>query len=319
LGINNQTDGLPHPQPGLGDTINALLSGQYPYVEITLVVTLLVGPIIVGILTAIAVMLSKKLDTKYIPWRRRKLQKSMQKRPKRPKPKADRLSTNGLKDEKKFSRPSNEKSRILQLPDELQLNILAYVDYESACSLRSTCKYYSELIDDSVLKPLQAQYIKAIIALERSELSPHRSHWGSNSTANRQFTVLYCTSCDRPRPTSTFSVDSHTTDPWYRICLPCKHAAGGYAEGFKTITAHNAVFRGRPVSKQFRICWVCKLRTDPCYAQNDTYTCEKCLNRAADVLLVPLCLVPFEFVFAVVTWAVASSGTYAYDISLCFV
>jgi hypothetical protein len=301
LGINNQTNGPPHPQPGLGDTVNSLLSSEYPYVEITLIVTLLVGLIIVIILTAIALGLSQVLDSNYRRWRRRKLQKSLQKPPK---PKPSRQSTNELKEIKRFNRPSNEKSRILHIPDELQLHILAHMDYESARSLRSTCKYYNELIDDSILKPLQAQYIKAMIARERYELSTYR--WGNNAAPTRQFTALYCSSCKLPRPTSTFVLDSHKVDPNSRLCLPCMYTAGDYPEGFTTRTAYNT---------QFSFCSICKGDKNLSYVRNENpYTCQECVNVVTSVNVVPNCLMPFEFVFAIIAWAVASSGTYTYKV-----
>ena len=315
LGINNQTEGLPHPQPGLGDTVNALLTSQYPYVEITLTVTLLVGPIILIILTVIAVELSQKLESKYLRWRQRKRQKSLRKPPK---PKPSRPSTNELKEIKRFNRPSNEKSLIFRLPDELQLHILAHMDYESARSLRSTCKYYDELIDDSILKPLQAQYIKAMVARERYELSTYR--WAIIPTPTRQFTALYCSSCKRPRPTSTFALDSHRTDPDSRVCIPCRYADGKYPEGFVVKTVNNAIFRCDQPSKQFSFCSICKGHTDlPHWGYMNPYTCQKCMNVVSNVGAVSALLTPFEFVFAIIAWAVASSGTYTYKASWGFV
>ncbi len=312
FGINNQTDGLPHPQTGLEDTVTALLCSQYPYVEITLIVTLLVGPIIVVTLTIIVVMLSKKLDTKHLRWRQRKLRKSLQKPPK---PKTNRVSTDGSREIKTFNRPNNEKSRILHIPDEIQLHILTYMDYEYICTLRSTCRYYYELMDDSFLKPLKAQYIKAMIALERSEQATHPVCWTFDNASTREFTVLFCTSCDRPRPTSTFSVDFQRADPDTRVCLPCKYAAGEYMEGFATETTYNAAFRCYQRSKQFNFCSVCKRHTNLEYPQSmDSYTCENCVGLVPHVYILSYCLIPFEFVFAIIAWAVASSGTYTYDV-----
>lgn len=311
LRINNQTVGLPHPQPGLEDTVNALLVGQYPYVEITLIITLLVGPIIVIILTKITVGLSKKLDSKYFRWRQRKLQKSLQKPPK---PRPSRPSTYELKEIKRFNRPSNEKSWILHIPDELQLHILAHMDYESALSLHNTCKYYNELIDDSILKPLQDQYIEAIIAWERHELSTYR--WGSNHTPTRQFIALYCSSCKYPRPTSTFALNSHNIDPNSRVCLPCKYTAGEYPEGFVTTTANNALFSYDQPGKQFSFCSICKGHTNLEFQKYlESYTCQNCVNVITSVVKMLLCLMPFSFVFAITAWAVASSGAYTYKVS----
>ncbi|KAH0551462.1 hypothetical protein GP486_007323, partial [Trichoglossum hirsutum] len=304
LGINNQTEGLPHPQPGLEDTVNALLTSQYPYVEITLIVTLLVGPIIVCILAGIAFWLSQTLDSRYPQWRRRKRQKSPRKPPK---PKPSRPSTNKLKKIERFNRPSNEKSLILRFPNELQLHILAHMDYESACSLRSTCKYYDELIDDSILKPLQAEYTKAMVAQERYELSTYGRAY--SPTPTRQFTALYCSSCKHPQPTSTFALDSHRTDPDSRVCIPCNYAAGRYLEGFAVTTANNTIFRRNQPSKLFGFCSICKGHTEPPHRiYMDPYTCQKCMNAVSAVHVPPVLSTPFEFVFAVIAWAVASSG-----------
>jgi hypothetical protein len=290
------------------------LTSQYPYVEITLIVTLLVGPIIVIILAGIAARLSQKLDSKYLRWRQRKRQKSLRKPPK---PTPSRPSTIELKEIKRFNRPSNEKSRIFRLPDELQLHILAHMDYESARSLRSACKYYNELIDDSILKPLQTQYIKAMVALERYELSI--SGWANNPTPTRQFTALYCSSCKRPRPTSTFALGSHRTDPDSRVCIPCWYAASEYPKRFEVTTANNAIFRCDQPSKQFEFCSICKSLTDlPRLGYMNPDTCQKCKNVVSGVYAVPALLIPFEFVFAIIAWAVASSGKYTYKASWGF-
>jgi len=307
LGINNQTDGLPLPQLGLEDTVSALMSSQYPYVEITFILTFVVWPIIVVILTAIAVKLSKKLDRIWIRWRKRKLQESIQKPPK-PMP-------NRLKEIKKFNRPSNEKSRILHIPDELQLQILTYMDYESVCALRSTCKFYNELIDDSILKPLQTKYIETMIAWERSELATRRSCSQYNlPTPTRQFTALYCTNCRRPRPTSTFSINSQQMDPFSRVCLPCKYAADEYSEGLTTATAYNALFYWNQQSKHFNLCSVCKSHNlwymESVRYYEQAYTCQRCANLVKHLYSVPSLLIPFEFVFALIAWALESSGTY---------
>jgi hypothetical protein len=153
-----------------------------------------------------------------------------------------------------------------------------------------------------------------MVARERYELSTYSQ--ANNPTPIRQFTVLYCSSCKHPRPTSTFTLDSHRTDPDSRVCIPCSYAAGEYLEGFMVTTANNATFRCNQPSKQFGFCSICKAHMDLlCWGYMDEYTCQNCINAVSDVYALPVMLTPFELVFAIIAWAVASSGTYTYKAS----
>jgi hypothetical protein len=129
----NGTDAEPSGDPQVVDSIHAILLPRYPYVEITLILSMVVG-LAVAILVGCILLRSGPTVMRRSLWER--IQRNPKKRRLAPLLKLSRRSPEILQ----------SSSKLLQLPTKLHLEILSYLEYHDLRRMRASCGFYHDVI-----------------------------------------------------------------------------------------------------------------------------------------------------------------------------
>ncbi|KAF2667185.1 hypothetical protein BT63DRAFT_473532 [Microthyrium microscopicum] len=309
FGIQNFTSKLPRGPPDDYQTVNSLLSESYPFVEITLIVSILLGPILLFFMLIPFTLAEGRVNRSH--WARtdrrtlKEIRTSGKKETSKPRP--QNPTSISPRKAPAFQPPNDYRLYLLGLPDELQLMIINYVDYENAIILRSTCKYYEGFITPKFLAEIRSSHNEEAIRWEQRpklrqiepEDPPHNVHTDS----------LYCSRCDLPRPTSTFQVSSHSWEPTIRVCLPCNYATGAYTQGFTTLASKLNTQYYRTAQKYFNFCGICQSCSDQAQTSVNAYhTCQTCSKSLRSVYEQPHSPALTCFIFEIIAWGLACTG-----------
>jgi hypothetical protein len=218
----NGTEILALGQPDIVRKVSDVLR-VYPYVEITMTLCFIFGPL--GTLYS---LYKYNGTNKYYKWDAEWINK--QKRRRKRLREAERRESLGSKlkkwSEKRrkstnlaFSPPEIGDARLLQLPAELQLELISYLEYHDLRRLHSSCRFYHCFIPNDKLKAQRSELESQLFKAEQSIALRHNIN-------TQNFT---CFSCLQMKPTQDFvSADCnfdyyrHPNFSKIRACAPCQ-------------------------------------------------------------------------------------------------
>lgn len=293
--------------------ISAAMKHQYPFVEILIICSTLLLPLLTAIAICVLAWRHNESRYNYVDEGRSEKQK-----PKvaTPGPVLTKLrkakqSVASLYNRRKVSKLQKaEAPPLLRLPDELQINILDNVDFHDARRLRSSCKFYRRLVTDEMLQESRERHKTYLRTQEaRKDYKP-------------------CWTCLHFRRINQFRSDQLPGFVGSRNCLTCEYKAGTIFKGRYYVVGvtgpsqshfyyNNSVSRALmcPRCHKFGLVDHSQMHYSSISSNHrKDNLCETCHKLIEPVLMIAALLRGIQFPFAIILFAVACSGSFPFHL-----
>jgi len=244
LGVNGTRD-EPHGQPGIQDDISKLLASNanYPYVEISILVTIMMFVTSWCFGCCCGEALWKDITSIARDRREKKRQAETLSAPYRT---ASRPALRRIRDHRNWAltpwharrenekqlalqsaQQSNNENPLLALPRELHDEIFSYLSYRDLVETKRTCRHYAAILDADFLSRRRQAYEYELFDEPPFPPPPPPNTTQQQQQQGQETTELACAGqCFAKLPVSRFATSDHGVAPRERKCIRCHIRCG---------------------------------------------------------------------------------------------